>query len=159
MTAYAKYDRFLSKKWYAYLNTTFEHDRFKDLELRSTVGAGTGYQVLDTTRTHLALESGLEYVHTDFYHSPTTENPALRLSTKFDHWLWPDAVQFFTNIEGYLSLENAANSFARTQTGFRFPLHAGLLATTQLNLDWDGNPAPGRESVDQTVVLGVGYQW
>ena len=51
---YAQYDRFLSKKWYALANTSFENNRFADITLRTTIGAGLGYQWLDTARTKLA---------------------------------------------------------------------------------------------------------
>jgi putative salt-induced outer membrane protein YdiY len=156
--AYAKYDRFLTGKWYLYANTSFENDRFKDLQLRTTLGAGTGYQFFDTPRTILSLEGGLDYVHTDFYTQPTDEYPAARVSTRFAYWLWQDIMQFFHDNSVYMSLE-AEDAFARTQTGLRFPLRNNFLASAQLNLDWDGNPAPGRDSVDQTVILSLGYTW
>ncbi|NLA75808.1 MAG: DUF481 domain-containing protein, partial [Deltaproteobacteria bacterium] len=35
---YLKYDHFLSEKWFAYANSLFEKDRFKDLSLRSVLG-------------------------------------------------------------------------------------------------------------------------
>ena len=35
-----KYDRFLSKKWYLYSGLGFEHDKFADLTLRTTVVGG-----------------------------------------------------------------------------------------------------------------------
>jgi putative salt-induced outer membrane protein YdiY len=158
-TVYGKYDRFLTRKWYLYANTSFENDKFKDLQLRSTLGAGTGYQFFDTPRTLLSLEGGLDYVHTDFYSQPTEEYPAARVSTRFAYWLWQDILQFFHDNSVYMSLEATEDAFARTQTGLRFPLRANFLASAQLNLDWDGNPAPGRESIDQTVILSLGYRW
>ena len=59
-------------------NTSFENDRFSDIYLRFTGGAGLGYQWFDTERTKLALEGGLTYVYTDFYTQPTssTRRPA-----------------------------------------------------------------------------------
>jgi len=158
-TVYGKYDRFLSEKWYLYANTSFENDKFKDLQLRSTLGVGTGYQFFDTPRTSLSLEGGLDYVHTDFYTQPSDEYPAARVSTRFAYWLWQDIVQFFHDNSVYMSLEAAEDAFARTQTGLRFPLRNNFLASAQLNLDWDGNPAPGRKSIDQTVILSLGYRW
>lgn len=158
-TAYAKYDRFLTEKWYLYANTSFENDKFKDLRLRSTLGVGTGYQFFDTPRTILSLEGGIDYVHTDFYTQPTDDYPAARVSTRFAYWLWQDILQFFHDNSVYMSLQASEDAFARTQTGLRFPLRNNFLATAQLNLDWDGNPAPGRDSIDQTVILSLGYTW
>jgi putative salt-induced outer membrane protein YdiY len=158
-TAYFKYDRFLTPRWYAYGSTTFEYDPFRDIELRSTLGLGSGYQFIESLRTNLAVETGLDYVRTDFDDGPDDDFPAARLALRFDHWMVENHVQFFHRSEGYASLEQIEQSFLRTQTGLRFPLVDRFLAQAQLNYDWDGNPQPGRESVDQTVVFSLGYKW
>ncbi len=155
----AQYDRLLSRKWYAYANASLENNRFSDIYLRTVGGVGIGYQWLDTERTKLALEAGPSYVYTDYYTRATEHNPAARLVTKFDYWLWRHAVQFFNYNEFYPSLENYDNSFLRSQIGLRFPLVDKFLATAQLNLDWNGNPPPGKVKLDQTLILSLGYRW
>lgn len=155
----AKYDRFLSPKWYAYAATTFEHDPFRDIRLRGTLGAGSGYQLFDTSVTALSLEGGLDYVVTDFYDETDEHFPAARLGLRFRHWLWKDVLELFHNAEGYASLIDWRSSFVRTQTGLRVPLKDRFLAQAQLNYDWQGNPSPGREAVDQTLVFSIGYKW
>ncbi len=157
--ANAKYDHFLSKKWYAYGNSSLEYDPFRDLRLRATGGAGSGYQVLDTARTALALEGGLEYVSAQYYDRADEGFPAGRAALRLDHWLWQNVVQLFVRAEGYANLETIERSFVRTQTGLRFPLRDRLLAQAQVNVDWQGDPPPGTESVDRSVILSVGYQW
>ena len=156
---HAKYDHFLTRRWYAYANTTLEHDRFKDLRLRTTLGVGSGYQVLELPRTNFALEAGLEHVSSDYYATPDEEFPAARLASRFDHWLKENVVQLFQISEGYMNLENAERSFVRTQTGLRFPLTTGFVGQLQLNVDWEGDPQPGRDSTDETAILSLGYQW
>lgn len=156
---FGKYDRFVSPKWYYYANTLLENDKLKDVYLRSTIGAGSGYQVYESKLTNWQVEGGLEYVNADYYSAPSNAYPGLRLATRYDRWLWQDFAQFFLNGSVTVSLESTEDAFARTQTGLRFPLQNGLLASLQLNLDWDGNPAPGRESVDRTVVMSLGYKW
>ena len=63
---YTKYDYFLSEKWYLFANAIGEKDEFKDLNLRTAVGPGVGYQFLETEMTNLALEASLNYVNEDF---------------------------------------------------------------------------------------------
>ncbi|MFM7274780.1 MAG: DUF481 domain-containing protein, partial [Gammaproteobacteria bacterium] len=64
--AYFKYDHFLTDKWYAYANTDVQEDKFKDLNLRTTLGVGSGYQYFDTKEKSLSLEGGLTYVDNDY---------------------------------------------------------------------------------------------
>lgn len=155
----AKYDRFLNPKWYAYAATTFEHDPFRDIRVRGTLGGGSGYQVFDTSVTSLSFEGGLDYVVTDYYDETDEHFPAARLGLRFRHWLWKDVLEIFNTTEGYASLVDSRTSFVRTQTGLRVPLKDRFLAQAQLNYDWQGNPSPGREAVDQTLVFSIGYKW
>src|SRR3954463_1552729 len=76
---YLKYDRFIDPKWYGYGNTTVEHDKFKDIKLRDTIGLGRGHDAIVSPRTNLSLEGGLSYVFTNFYSAPDERYPAVRL--------------------------------------------------------------------------------
>lgn len=154
-----KYDRFVDEKLYGYGATTLEHDRFKDLRLRSTYGVGLGFQAYEGRPTNLALEAGLDRVNADFFDSMDERFYALRLGSRFDRWLWNDVVQVFNNNQVYASLEDIRTSFLRTQSGLRFPLRGGVIASLLYNLDWDGNPAPGRRSVDRQLIVSLGYRW
>ena len=158
-TAGLKYDRFVSRRWYAYGAGTLEHDQLKELRLRRTFGAGSGYQAIDTELTTLALEGGLDRVLTDFFDAPGEQAIAARLAVRFDHWLVEDRAQFFHYEQNYLSLRALAGSFLRTQTGLRLPLSRQMSANVQMNLDWDGDPAPGRKRMDRTLVFSIGYRW
>ena len=63
---YGKYDHFLTEKWYAYGNADAEEDKFKDLNLRTTIGGGMGYQFFETSERSLSLEGGFTYVNNDY---------------------------------------------------------------------------------------------
>jgi len=156
---YTKYDHFLTKKWYGYANANFENDRFKDIYLRSTLGVGTGYQFIESEKNNLSLEGGLTYVHTDFTNAPDDDYPAGRWAIKFDHLLFDTRVQFFHYDEAYVNLENAEDTFVRSQTGLRVPLTKDLNATAQYNFDWDNTPAPGAVRDDGTLLMTLGYRW
>jgi len=157
--AFGKWDHFLTKKWYSYANTNFENDQFKDIELRSTVGVGTGYQFFESEKTNLSAEVGLTYVNTDFIVAPDEEYPALRWALKFDHFLFGTRTQFFHQDEVYAAIDDSDSAFVRTQTGLRFPLIYRVSGTLQYNLDWDNDPAPDRESTDEAIVFTMGLTW
>lgn len=154
-----KYDRFLTERWYGFGGSTFEHDALKDLRLRSTLGGGLGHNVIESGRTTLALEGGLDWVRTDFFSSSDQSNTALRLATRFDHTLIEGLLDVFHYNQVFLGISYLKQSFARTQTGARLPLRSGVLFAVTLNLDWDGEPAPGRKSLDRSLVLSLGYRW
>lgn len=154
-----KWDHFLTKKWYSYANTTFENDQFKDIELRSTLGGGTGYQFFETDRTNLALEGGLTYVNTDFITAADERYPAVRWALKFDHFLFKSRAQFFHIHEAYAAVDESDNAFVRSQTGLRFPLVYQVTGTLQYNVDWEKNPTSDRVPTDKALLFTLGYTW
>lgn len=156
---YMKYDHFITKKWYGYANGNFENDKFKDIRLRSTLGLGSGYQFLESPKTNLSLEGGLNYVDTDFYAGEDDDYPAARWALKFDHKLFNSELQFFHAHEVYVGINDTRKTFLRSQTGLRVPLYKNLNATAQYNLDWDNNPTDGRVKTDKTTMLTLGYSW
>jgi putative salt-induced outer membrane protein YdiY len=157
--AYLKYDHFLSEKWYVYSNATAERDRFKDIRLRTTLGAGTGYQFLETTKTNLSLEGGANYVNIDSYVGEDDAFPAARLALRFERLILGERLQFFLQDELYADAQGSDNTFVRTQTGLRMAVLQKARVTLQYNMDWDADPAPGRVSTDRAVLLTLGYLW
>jgi len=157
--ANVKYDRFITLKQFGYGNLTLEHDKFKDIRLRNTIGAGRGYDALTSPRTNLSIEGGPSYVFTDFYSSSDEHYPALRLALRFDHYLIPSRLQLFQQTEVFVGLDSLRKSFAHTKTGLRMPLRDNLVANVEYDVDWDGDPAPGRVSTDRNLLFSLGYQW
>jgi putative salt-induced outer membrane protein YdiY len=156
---YMRYDYFLTKKWYLNTNASFEHDKFQDLNLRTTVGAGLGYQFLESDLTNLSLAAGPAYVNEDYQDEKDNSYAAGQWSLNFDRYLFEKFIQFFHNHSGFVGLEDLNNTFIRSQTGLRIPFYKQFNLTGQYNLDWNNSPAPGRKSVDQQYILSLGYQY
>jgi len=157
--AYFQYDHFLTKQWYAYANTALEEDKFKDLNLRTTLGGGSGYQFWESKERNLALEGGLSYVNEDYDQANDDSYAAGRLALNFDHYLFGGKMQFFHDDEGLFSFENADDIILRAQTGLRFPLVLNLNATLQYNVEWQNQPSPGFDKTDSSYIVSVGYLW
>ncbi len=155
--AYLKYDHFLRPKWYAYLNGSAEKDRFKDIELRTTAGVGSGYQFIETGRTNLSLEGGVSHVRTEFDLAPHEDYAALRWALKFEHFLFKSQVQFFHQHETLLSIDDPEKVLVKSMTGLRMPIVDKIRTSLQYNVDWENEPAPGRVKTDRAVLFTLGY--
>lgn len=155
---YLKYDHFLNRHWYAYTNASGEHDRFKDLALRTTFGAGSGYQIYDSPELSLSVEGGLNYINNDYDLQDDSAYAAARWAVKYEQLLFA-GLSVFHEHEGLVGLEDQNDMLIRSKTGLRFPLSQSLVGTAQLVEDWDRSPPPGKSSTDQTVLLNIGYQW
>ena len=156
---YMKYDHFFTKKWYGYANATAEKDEFKDLDLRTSLGIGAGYQFIESERTNLSLELGPSYVNEDYIVAEDNSYIAGRWGLKFEYYILPKSLQYFLYHTGWQSLEESEDLTLYTQTGFRIPLYKRLNLTAQFNWEYDKSPSPGKEKSDYTYILTIGYLW
>ena len=157
-TAQYKYDYFLSDKDKFFLNTfgLFEHDEFQNLELRTTLGAGLGYQFFNTGRTMLSGSAGLGYVAEDYTNRNRTETPSIHWSWRFEQTLLP-RVKIFQRLDGFydVSGDNAVRITA--DQGIRVTFYKNLYVALEYDYRLNTVPAPGRKRVDESSILGVGF--
>jgi hypothetical protein len=155
----SKYDYFVTDKWYYGGTLKFEHDEFADLDLRTALGPHIGYQFFESNELNLGVDAGLLYVIEDYTVSADDEYTALGWNVDFDKLLFGKGIQFYHRQSGQLQVDEIDNVVIDTWTGLRFPLYAGLLASAEVQADYDGGAPPGVDKVDNTYLIKLGYQW
>ena len=149
----------MSTRTFLNANAILTNDRFRDLDLRTALGAGVGYQVLTTPRVTLTADGGLGWVNETLASQPDDSYTALRESVSFAAFAVPDRIQFFHVHDGYFGVTGDDNLFIRMQNGIRMALAAGFVTTLRHDLDYDRSPAPGRRNTDRTLALTLGYRF
>lgn len=152
----AQYDTFLSEKEYLFINAKGERDQLADLELRSSVGAGYGFQFFETDRAKMSTEYGLAYIKEEYKLAPDEAFPSLSLGLKYERKFWKKRLVFFNNNDLLLSLEDASDSSAKMKWGIRVPIIKNVNIATQFNVDYDNMPPPGVKHTDTSVVFNIG---
>ena len=158
-TVSGRYDRFFTQRFYANATGLFTHDPFRDLDLRSAIGLGLGYQVADTSRVRFGVEGGYGYVNERFAVAPDDTYHAFRENVTLEVFALARRVTFFHRHDGYFGLTGEDNLFVQTRNGVRSSLVGGLVATVQFDLDYDKSPSPGRTQTDRSVGLTFGYRF
>jgi putative salt-induced outer membrane protein YdiY len=158
-TAGLKYDRFLTLRLFFNANTILTSDRFRDLDLRTALGVGIGYQLVASPRVSLTADAGFGYVNENLESLPDDSYGAARESTNLGIFLLPGRVQFFHQHDGYFGVSGDDNLFLKMQNGVRLGLAAGFVTTLRHDLDYDKSPAPGRRNVDRSLSLTLGYRF
>jgi putative salt-induced outer membrane protein YdiY len=158
-TVSARYDRFLTPRLFLNAHTILTNDEFRDLDLRTAVGGGLGYQVADTPLIKFSVEGGLGFVNENFQSTPDDSYTALREATKLDVLLTGKRMVLFHAHDGYFGVTGDDNLFIKMQNGIRLSLVGGFVTTAQMDLDYDRSPAPGRRNSDRTFALTFGYRF
>ncbi len=158
-TALIKYDHFFNEKWFWFNSVTFNRDRFRDLNLRTAVASGFGYQFFEEERHFLSVEAGASYINEDFDVGDDQGSAGMRWAIDLEQGLLFDWLTFFHFHEGLQSLDETEDLVVRSRTGFNFDLTESFIATTQANIDWDNTPPPGRVDLDEEYLLTIGYRF
>lgn len=154
-----KYDRFFSKRWYGFVGTSFEQDKFKDLDLRTTLAAGSGYQFFDSDDLRVSLEAGLSYTDENFTTEEDNSYSGFNWGFNWEQALFNKRLNFFHRHRGNQGFDESDNLIINASTGVRLPIMAGISATAQHDIDWDNSPPDDADSTDQTYLFGLGYDW
>jgi putative salt-induced outer membrane protein YdiY len=158
--AYANYSYFLSQKWFLYAQTLFEHDEFQDLDLRSTLGAGAGYQFFETETLNLSVGFGPVWVNEDFIEAEDDDYSAGQWLISYDQYFFDKFVQLFHLQTGWIALADSDRWLIKTRQGLRFPIYQGFTSTLQYNYDYNNNPSPSAEEKwDSQLMFLLGWQF
>jgi putative salt-induced outer membrane protein YdiY len=153
-----KYDYFFTETYYGYLSVEMQKDRFKDLNLRTVVGPGMGYQVWDDSIKFLLLEAGVAYFSEDRRIAEDDEWITARLAGQFQY-TFSKYLKFFDWFEMHPSLEDVDDFIARNEAGILSPIGAGWSLKLSHLLEYNHTPPPDVSKTDQLWTLGLQYSF
>lgn len=153
-----KYDYFLTEKFFLNTSNMLEHDRFQNLQLRTTLGAGVGYQFLNTGEISFSSTTGLAYVDEDYTSVPRTETPSFHLAYRFEATLW-SRLKIFQRFDGYYDLRYGNSLRIIMDQGLRVPVYQTLYVSLEYDYRYNTTPAPGRKEMDDAYIFGVGFEF
>ncbi|MEQ8483491.1 MAG: DUF481 domain-containing protein [Pseudomonadales bacterium] len=153
-----KYDHFVSERWFWFNSASFESDDFKDLDLRSAIAAGIGYQFFESDDRILSVEFGPSYIDENFIEAEDDQFFGSRWAVNYEQRLWNGLWLYHTQ-EGLLGLESTDDLTIRARTGLRMNVTERIIARIQTAVDWDRSPPPDSDSTDLQHTLTVGYRF
>ncbi|MDX1776274.1 MAG: DUF481 domain-containing protein [Desulfobulbales bacterium] len=153
-----KYDYFLSPKWYLYLNVDMLSDEFQDINFRTSVGPGFGYQIWDEANRSLALEAGISYTNEDRDLGEDNDWISARIGINFLYKLF-DRIIFTDQFVIYPNLDDTGEYTLRNEAAISTDIGANW--SLKLSNIWVSNsdPGPGFEKDDFTWILGLQYSF
>ncbi|HPC93854.1 MAG TPA: DUF481 domain-containing protein [Sedimentisphaerales bacterium] len=154
--AKAQYDYFFSKKFFGFVNGSYEKDAIAELDRRVVVGGGAGYQWIESPRTNFSTSVGLASLYEKFDNA-TDSNSELSAQAgyNFDHQL-NNTVKFLHDLTYYPALEKFSDYYLTTTAELRASLTKTMFASFKTIFNYDATPAEGRSSTDVKYIFSVG---
>ncbi|MFA5203522.1 MAG: DUF481 domain-containing protein [Lentisphaeria bacterium] len=160
--AEAKYDYFFAKKWYAYGDLRYEHDRIAKLDWRYSPNAGVGYQWFEQPDLNFSTEGGLGWVFEKYKDSDQDDldpdHPNLRLAYHFDK-AFNQYVSLFHNLEYLPSLSELGDYTMRLDAGVKARLTAKFFVELKYQMNYNSNPPSGTVTTENWYVTSVGWDF
>ncbi|MHC4204584.1 MAG: DUF481 domain-containing protein [Planctomycetota bacterium] len=157
--AKGKYDYFLSKKLYAYVDGRYEKDAVANLDRRVIVGAGGGYQWIESEKMNFSTELGLASLY-EKYDDGTDSNSDITLQAgyNFDRKLL-DNINFVHDLTFYPRIDKFSDYYLTTTAGVRADFTKEFFMTFKAILNYDRTPAIGAHRTDVKYFFGLGYRF
>ena len=157
--AKGKYDYFVSKKLYAFVDGRYEKDAVAELDRRMIIGGGVGYQWIESPEMNFSTEGGIASLY-EKYDNQTNSNSELsvQLGYHFDKKL-AKTVSFMNDLTYYPSIDKFSDYFLTTTAGIRADFTERMFATFKVIFNYDVTPAMGAHSTDVKYFLGLGYRF
>ena len=153
-----KYDYFLSKKFYSFLEGRYETDKVADLDRRVIGGVGVGYQWIESEGMNFSTEVGLANLSERFNDGTSNNEVSAQAGYHFDVKL-NDRIDFINDLTYYPSIQQYSDYFLTTTVELRASLVGNMFANFRTIFDYDTSPARGKGSTDVKHILGVGWDF
>jgi len=150
-------DYFFAPEDYFLVAAAGETNRKTDLDLRLTSVAGYGHQFAEGERWTVSAEVGGGWFYEDFGGEEPQHLGRARLGF---HWRWDADSPLLLEQRGELfpSLGDRKDVYYRQVARVRYELGPRLYGQAEWRYEWDSEPADGRTSTDQYLMLSVGLK-
>ena len=155
----AAHDYFFTDQWFIGSTAKFEQDDIDRLDLRSTLSSGLGYQPYKADDLTLKFVAGPGYLYEEFEDGSDDNAMTVNWAMDYNQKFYDDLFRLFHNHELNAPNDDFDAYLFQSKSGIRVPLKQGIIASGQVDFDWDNDPALGTKEDDTTYSVKLGYEW
>lgn len=152
----AAYTAYFNEPWGWYIRGEVERDDFENLELRTTLGGGVSYRLINRETQMLELLAGLGYRYESFLDGRTDNSPTVEFGADHLYELAP-----WLTMENRLSFAPQVNNFSDYlvvhDSAFELPVGPGDRWKVRFGIrnDYNALPAESRKKLDTSYYSRV----
>ncbi len=154
-----KYDYFFTKKAFWFLEGRYERDRVAELQRRVVVGAGAGYQWVESEPFNFSTEIGLASRYETYYNQTDSSS---QLSVQAGYHLdkkLNKTLTFINDLTYYPAFEKFSDYYLTTTAELRAKVTELIFTNFKVVFDFDSTPAEDKGKTDVKYILGVGVSF
>ncbi len=154
-----KYDYLLKRQFFLSGQQFWEHDRFQNLNARSTTTAALGYDFYDFASRSLSFGAGPSIVYEDFTTVPRTIAPAAMWFVRWYQEIRGGDIILFHRHQGFQDIGVAKATRINAEQGIRVKVYGDFALNLEYDIRNNSEQAPGRKTVDSTFIFGISFEF
>lgn len=151
-----RYDRNITKRWFAYGVFAGMYDALQDLNYRIMPGGGLGFHAIATPATTLDLLGGLGYTRESYYNGTINNLATATLGDEFSHKLTA-STSITQNLYYLPSLNQTSNYRVNFSFGIATKLNGWMTANANFLDQYVSQPIPGKKNNNILFTTGLGF--
>jgi putative salt-induced outer membrane protein YdiY len=151
-----RYDRNLTKRWFAYGAFAGMYDELQDLNYRILPGGGLGFHAIATPTTTLDLLGGMGYTRESYYNNVVNNLVTATVGDEFSHKFTPNT-SITQNLYYLPSLNQTSNYRVVFNFGIATKLNHWLTANANFNDQYVSEPVLGNKKNNVIFTTGLGF--
>ncbi len=144
--------------YFVYGDLSVANDDIAGVKYRLVESVGLGTFLVDTDTLKLSVEAGVAGVQEEL--DDSDEYVAYRLAERLD-WVpsFGEGVSFFESASILADFDDSDRYFANAEAGVDIPMVFGLSVSFKGYVNYNNQPASGKEKTDRGVVAQIGYNF
>jgi putative salt-induced outer membrane protein YdiY len=154
----ANYQRDLSEKFFFYTAAQFDFDEFQDLDLRSVLGGGLGWHILQGDRTRWDFGAGGNWNREKYSTGLTRDSAEVNIFEDSEHQI-NKSLRVFQSFSIFPNLSETGDYRFRAKAGAELKINSHLALTFLASNKFQSNPVSGNKKNDLLFSTGVQFNW
>jgi putative salt-induced outer membrane protein YdiY len=151
----AFYNHRIGARTYGYLEGGLRKDRKQDLDLRTILSGGLGYEFANQPELRFRTQAGISWLNEKYIGVPGRDNAALHLGYVLDARLF-DLTRVRHDFAYYPSLGDFGDNYLVAQFSLEQPLLGTMRLTVRYLVDYTSRPGPNGVYSTNKFLLGIG---
>lgn len=147
------------KKWYHFMKTEADHDRFANIDARYTPATGAGYWFSDRKEFKAVIDGGPGVEWTRYRDDKPDSTELIFASRIYLECLLFDRLTLSEEFLFYPALSDFGNYRFHSETWLKMPVHAGLSLKFGLVNDYQSDPGPTAEKNDLRLETALAWSF
>ena len=158
-SAETTYDNTNSHRIYFGERSSLRSDRMANLTLLWSTGPYIGYHIIETNRTRLSTETGIEYTDENYRTLPVETFLSESWRIEFSHFLIPGKLEIYHRNKGLLNLSDIKGLLFDTWSGVKFPITSNLNTSAEIKTAFNSAASANAIPWDTSYRIRIGYHW